>query len=94
MIRVVIGVAERCGLNKYKGKSNVPLHSHMGMPAERVGGIVVANSVRYLETNLGNSRKCYNTYKNGMIVLTENMANLAFSVVYKSCNRVLIGKTY
>ena len=33
----------------------------------------------------------YNTYKKERIVLAENMANLEFSIIDKSCNKVLIG---
>ena len=43
---------------------------------------------------MGNSRKCFGGYKRGRVALAERMANMTFSVVYRSCNRVLIGKTY
>ena len=61
---------------------------------ERVGGIEVASSVRYLGTDLDNSRQCFGSYKKETLVLAERMTNLAFSVVYRSCDRLLIGKTY
>ena len=41
-----------------------------------------------------NSRQWFGSYKKGKLVLAERMANLAFSVVYRSCDRLLIGKIY
>lgn len=40
--------------------------------------IAVANSVRYIGTNLVNSRVCCNKYKRGMIVLAEIWHIFAF----------------
>ena len=95
MIGLVVEVAGKCGLNINKGKSNVLVYNRRGRGhPKRVGGIEVASSVRYLGTDLGNSRQCFGSYKKGKLVLTESMANLAFSVVYRSCDRLLIGKTY
>ena len=36
--------------------------------------MAVANSVRYLGTDLGNIRMCYNTYKRGRLVRAEKKA--------------------
>ena len=54
----------------------------------------MVNSVKYLGLDMGNSRKCFSAYKKGRVALAEKMANMTFSVVYRSCNRVLIEKTY
>ena len=95
MIRLVVEVAGRCGLNINKGKSIVLVYNRRGGGhPERVGGIEVASSVRYLRTDLSNSRQCSGSYKKGKLVLAERMTNLALSVVYRSCDRLLIGKTY
>lgn len=72
----------RSGLNINRVKSNALLHNHRGIAA--------IYSVRYLGTDLCNSRKCYNTYEKGRIVMAEKIENLVFSVVYKLCNMVLI----
>ena len=69
MITVVVGAAGRCGLSINKGKSNVILYNYRGIQTERVEGIAVTNSVRYLETDLGNSRNCFNAYRKGRVAL-------------------------
>ena len=74
MIGLVVGMARRYGLNINKGKSYVLLCNHRGIPPERVRRIAVVNSVRYLETDLGNIRMCYNTYKRGRLVRAEKKA--------------------
>ena len=56
-----------------------------GLDPERVGGRV-ASSVRYLGTDLGNSMQGFNSYKKGKLVFAERMPNLAFYVVYRSCD--------
>ena len=73
MIGVVVGVTVRYGISINNGKSNVLLYVTAytriyRIPAERVGEISMANIVRYLGTDLGNSRKYYNTYKKGRLV--------------------------
>ena len=47
-----------------------------------------------MRLDLGNSGKCFNAYGKGRVALAEKMAHMTFSVVYSSCNRVLIEKTY
>ena len=73
-IGLVVRMARRYGLNINKGKSYVLLCNHRGTPPERVRGIAVANSVRYLGTDLDNIRMCYNIYKRGRLVREEKMA--------------------
>ena len=54
------------------------LYNYRGVPMERVGGVAVADSVKYLGLNMGNSRKYF-----GAVALAERMANMTFSVVYR-----------
>ena len=37
---------------------------------------------------------CFHEYRKGKLQLAERMANLTFSVISKSCDKLLIGKTY
>ena len=48
-------MAGRC-VNINRRKSKVILYNYRGIPA-------VVNSVRYLGTDLDNSRRCYNIYR-------------------------------
>ena len=47
----------------------------------------MADSVKYLRLDMGNSRKCFVAYKRGRVALAERMANMTFSVVYRLCDR-------
>ena len=77
-----------------KGKSNVLLFNHDGIRLEEVGGIRVSNTIRYLSADMGDSRICFREYRKGKIQLAERMENLTFSVILKSCDKLLIVKTY
>ena len=37
---------------------------------------------------------CFREYRKGKIQLAERMANITFSVISKSCDKLLMGKTY
>ena len=94
MIKMVVEVAGECGLNINKGKSNVLLFNHDRIRLEEVGGMKVSNTIRYLGVDVGDSIKCFREYRKGKIQLAERMANLTVSVISKSCDKLLIGKTY
>ena len=81
-------------MNINKGKSNVLLFNHDGIRLEVVRAIRVSNIIRYLGADMGDSRICFREHRKGKIQLAERMANLTFSVISKSCNKLLIGKTY
>ena len=70
------------------------LFNQDGIRLEEVGGIWVSNTIRYLGADVGESRVCFREYRKGKIQLAERMANLTFSVISKSCDKLLIGKTY
>ena len=86
MIKMVVEVAGECGLNINKGKSNVLQFNHDRIRLEKVGGIRVSNTIRYLGADVGDSRMCFCEYRKGKIQLAERMANLTFSVISKSCD--------
>ena len=81
-------------MNINKGKSNVLLFDHDGIGLEEVKGIRVSNTIRYLGADMEDSRMCFREYIKGKIQFAETMANLTFSVISKSCDKLLIGKTY
>ena len=60
---------------------------------EEVGGIRVANTIRYLGANMGDSRMCFRECRTEKIQLGEIMESLT-SVISRSCDKLLIGKTY
>ena len=54
----------------------------------------VVSSIRYLGTDAGDSILCFGECQKGKIWLAEKMANLTFSIIARSCNKMVIGKTY
>ena len=63
------------------------------MELDEVEGIRVSNTIRYLGADMGDSRMCFRKYEKG-IQLAEKMANLTSSVISRSCDKLLAGKTY
>ena len=91
MIRMVAG---ECGLCINKRKSSVLLYNCRAGKPDEVGGMKVVSSIRYLGTDIGDSRLCFGECQKGKIRLAEEMANLIFSIIKRSCNKMVIGKTY
>ena len=56
MIQMVVEVAGECGLCINKGKSSVLLYNCREGKPDEVGGIKVVSSIRYLVTDVGESR--------------------------------------
>ena len=94
MIQMVKEVAGTCGLKINKGKSNVLIFNNDGIRLEEVGGIRVSNTIRYLGIDRGDSRMYFHEYRKRRIQLAEKMAKLTFSVISRSCDKLLIGNTY
>ena len=94
MIRIVVEVAGECGLCINKGKSSVLLYNCRAGKLDEVGGTKVVSSIRYLGTDVGDSRLCFGECQKGKIRLAEKKANLTFSIIARSCNKMVIGKTY
>ena len=89
MIRVVVEASGGCGLKINKGKSSVLMYNCGEGRLEEVGGIRVANTIRYLGVDLGDSRVCFREYQKGRV----RLADITLSVIARSCNKI-IGKTY
>ena len=54
----------------------------------------MANTIRYLGIDQRDSRLCFMEYQKGKVRLAEKMANITFSVIARSCNKMIISKTY
>ena len=89
MIRVVVEASGGCGLKINKGKSSVLMYNCGEGRLDEVGGIRVANTIRYLGIDQGYSRLCFREYQKGKVRLAEKMANITFSVIARSCNKMI-----
>ena len=61
---------------------------------EEIGGIKVVREMKYLGIMICDSKDTYKRHKENKIALAEKLANITYSVINRSCNRLLIGKTY
>ena len=83
---MVVVVAGECGLCINKGKSTVLLYNCREGKPDEVGGMKVVSSIRYLGTDVGDSRLCFGECQKGKKRLAEKIANL-ISVIARSCNK-------
>ena len=61
---------------------------------EEIGGIKVVNNMKYLGVTISDGRDMFKTHKDNKLKLSEKLVNITYSVINKSCNRLLIGGTY
>ena len=92
-IKALIEVCGDCGLEINKDKSNIIIFNMKDKPAE-IEGIKVTESIKYLGLEIEGKRNMFAKQKKNMIRKAEKLANMAYSVIAKSCHKVIIGKTY
>ena len=92
-LKTLIAISNECGLDINKKKSNIIIYNMKEAP-NNIENIQVTNSIKYLGIIVENTRNMFKTQKNNMIEKAQKMANVTYSVIAKSCNKLLIGKTY
>lgn len=86
-------VGRQFGLEINKQKSSVIIFNMKEKP-EKVGNIDVKESMKYLGITVNDKRKCFKLHKEEMFDKARKLANMTYSVIAKSCAKLLIGKTY
>ena len=61
---------------------------------EEIEGIQITDHIKYLGTTIDNKKNYFKTQKENMFNKAINLSNMTYSVIEKSCNKLLIGKTY
>ena len=59
-----------------------------------IENIEIVESIKYLGVKITNRRDCFREYKKDCILKAKQFANMTYSTIAKSCNKILIGKTY
>ena len=59
---------------------------------ERIGEIEVVREVKYLGIVINDNTRCFRRHKEEKIKQARRMANMTFSVMHKSCNKIMIGQ--
>ena len=92
-VKLLVETGRKCGLEINKDKSNIMIFNMKDRP-EQIEGIKVVSNVTYLGIKLDDKRNLFKTQKKEMIEKAQRLANLTYSVIEKSCNKVLVGKTF
>ena len=93
MIDVLEAGARECGLSISKEKSKVMVFGGCD-GARRVRGMEVVDEIRYLGVVVSARRDCFRKNRMERIESAERMVNMTYSVVERSCDRLLMGKTF
>ena len=86
-------VAGRLGLEVNMDKSQC-LICNMRTDVEEIGGIAVVQEIRYLGVRIESKRNMFEGRRKDLMSKAKMMSNLTYSVIEKSCHKVLIGKNY
>ena len=94
MIGVLEESARECGLAINTEKSKCMVFNGGEEGGNEIRGMEVVKEVRYLGVLVSARRDCFRENKKEKIMSAERMVNVTYSVVERSCDRLLIGKTF
>lgn len=61
---------------------------------QEIEGIKVTDSIKYLGLTIDNKKNYFKTQKRIIIEKAQKLANTTYCVIAKSCNKLMIGKTF
>ena len=86
--------AGQCRLEINTLKSNCTIFNSVDVVTGKFLGMDVVEQIKYLGVTVSNKKNCFHQHKNEKILQVTQMTNLTYSVIARSCNKVLIGKRY
>ena len=92
-IRILVEIGKKGGLDINKDKSSILIYN-MKMKPEEIEVLKVVDNIKYLRLKIDDKRNMFKTQKSEMTAKAQNLANLTYSLIEKSCNKIMIGKTY
>ena len=95
MIEVLVEVVGRYGscINISKCKSMI-FRRRRKENVERIGEIELVRELKYLGIAINDNTQCFRRHKEEKIKQARRMANMTYSVMHKSCNKIMTGKVY
>ena len=60
----------------------------------QIEDIQITDHIKYLGTTIDNKINYFKTQKKNMFTKAIKLSNMTYSVIEKSCNKLVIGKTY
>ena len=92
-LKIVIQISREFGLKMNKEKSNIMIFNMKEHP-EQIEGIKVVDKIKNLRIEIDNKGKYFKTQRIKILEKARKLANMTYAVIEKSCNKLLIGKTY
>ena len=89
----VVLVGRESGLEIKRQKSTIVIFNMRDKPQE-IAGIRTNNTLKYLGITINDSKNLFKEHKKLMMDKAVRLANMTYSVVARSCARMLVGKTY
>lgn len=93
MMDCLIEGAREIGLEVNREKCNMMVYNLDNRP-NQIAGVGVVDELKYLGVHIENINDTFKFHKTKKTHLAQRMANMTFSVISKSCNKILIGKTF
>ena len=96
-LEVLVASSEEYGMKVNKRKSEILIVNETCENSENIteiGGIPVTTEVKYLGVTILNKKDVFKEQKNLMIKKAHKLSNMTYSIISKSCNKIMIGKTY
>ena len=96
MIEIITHSANECSLQISRSKSECLIlnrKKHLATP-EKIGEIKVVEQIKYLGILITNKREYFKQHREVKLLKARRFASMAYSVIARSCNKLMIGKTY
>ena len=59
-----------------------------------INNIKVVHSFKYLGMQINDGKNCFKEHRNNKIISARKYSNMMMSVIARSSNKIMIGKTY
>ena len=92
-LKIIIEARKYYGLEINKEKSSILVYNNQENITE-IEGIKVVEKFKYLGLSVDNTRDIFKSQKQDMIDKVNRASNRTYSVIKRSCNKMLVGKTY
>ena len=95
MMQQIRELVDECGLNISQLKSEcLIINGRKDEVVEEVDNIKVVTSIKYLGIIVTNKRNYFKKHMERNVNIARKMSNMAFSIIARSCDKLVIGKTY
>ena len=84
---------EEYGLEINVDNSNIIIANMKEKPTD-IARIKVVDSIKYLGVVVSGEKDCFKKHKAQIITKANRLANQISSIIAKSCNKMIIGKTF